>query len=230
MHSIILCDSTFSQLDDAAKRLADYQAILLLMGKVRVMNSISEVEAMSHSYPVDVMLVLTDKLGLHTEGFIQRNLLTQSTAIIVNANQWQQQQLAALLTCGRLTFVPDVLVASRLVSLVNLARIRFDAANKSIAEFKKLDDEVKGLKLLSQAKLIVMQQGFDEAKAHKIIQQQAMQKGVSVAQMSAQIIAVMTSDQAAKNAGISVMPENSAPHYGAGALNMKVTITNVSNM
>ncbi|UCX04216.1 ANTAR domain-containing protein [Shewanella glacialimarina] len=230
MHSIILCDSTFSQLDDAAKRLADYQAILLLMGKVRVMNSISEVEAMSHSYPVDVMLVLTDKLGLHTEGFIQRNLLTQSTAIIVNANQWQQQQLAALLTCGRLTFVPDVLVASRLVSLVNLARIRFDAANKSIAEFKKLDDEVKGLKLLSQAKLIVMQQGFDEAKAHKIIQQQAMQKGVSVAQMSAQIIAVMTSDQAAKNAGISVMPENSAPHYGAGALNMKVTITNVSNV
>jgi response regulator NasT len=123
-----------------------------------------------------------------------------------------------------------VLVASRLVSLVNLARIRFDAANKSIAEFKKLDDEVKGLKLLSQAKLIVMQQGFDEAKAHKIIQQQAMQKGVSVAQMSAQIIAVMTSDQAAKNAGISVMPENSAPHYGAGALNMKVTITNVSNV
>ena len=229
MYSIILCDSTFSQLDDAAKRLADYQAILLLMGKVRVMNSISEVEAMSHSYPVDVMLVLTDKLGLHTEGFIQRNLLTQSTAIIVNANQWQQQQLAALLTCGRLTFVPDVLVASRLVSLVNLARIRFDAANKSIAEFKKLDDEVKGLKLLSQAKLIVMQQGFDEAKAHKIIQQQAMQKGVSVAQMSAQIIAVMTSDQAAKNAGISVMPESSAPHYGATALNMNVASRNVSN-
>ncbi|WP_434926575.1 ANTAR domain-containing response regulator [Shewanella sp. HL-SH2] len=227
MHSVILSDPTFSVLDTAAQRLADYQTVLASLGKVSVVNSISAVERISTHF--DVLLVLTDTLEGQIDGFIQRCLLNQPTAIIVNVNQWQPQQLEGLLACGRLTFVPDIMVASRLLSLVDLARARLNAANKSIAEFKKLADEIKGLKLLNQAKLIVMQQGFDEAKAHQIIQQQAMQKGVSVAQMSAQIIAVMTSGQAEKNAGISVMPESSAPHYGATALNMNVASRNVSN-
>ncbi|WP_434931583.1 ANTAR domain-containing response regulator [Shewanella sp. HL-SH5] len=227
MHSVILSDPTFSVLDTAAQRLADYQTVLASLGKVSVVNSISAVERISTHF--DVLLVLTDTLEGLIDGFIQRSLLNQPTAIIVNVNQWQPQQLEGLLACGRLTFVPDIMVASRLLSLVDLARARLNAANKSIAEFKKLADEIKGLKLLNQAKIIVMQQGFDEAKAHQIIQQQAMQKGVSVAQMSAQIIAVMTPGQAAKNAGISVMPESSAPHYGATALNMNVASRNVSN-
>lgn len=227
MHSVILSDPTFSVLDAAAQRLADYQTVLASLGKVSVVNSISAVERISTHF--DVLLVLTDTLEGQIDGFIQRCLLNQPTAIIVNVNQWQPQQLEGLLACGRLTFVPDIMVASRLLSLVDLARARLNAANKSIAEFKKLADEIKGLTLLNQAKLIVMQQGFNEAKAHQIIQQQAMKKGLSVCQMSAQIIAVMTSGQAAKNAGISVMPESSAPHYGATALNMNVSSRNVSN-
>ncbi|WP_434951217.1 ANTAR domain-containing response regulator [Shewanella sp. HL-SH4] len=227
MHSVILSDPTFSVLDTAAQRLADYQTVLASLGKVSVVNSISAVERISTHF--DVLLVLTDRLEGQIDGFIQRCLLNQPTAIIVNVNQWQPQQLEGLLACGRLTFVPDIMVASRLLSLVDLARARLNAANKSIAEFKKLDDEIKGLKLLNQAKLIVMQQGFDEAKAHQIIQQQAMKKGLSVFQMSAQIIAVMTSNQVSAHAGISVMSENSAPHYGATALNMNVASRNVSN-
>ncbi|WP_434938339.1 ANTAR domain-containing protein [Shewanella sp. HL-SH8] len=226
MHSVILSDASFAVLHSAAQRLAEYQSVLSSLGRVSLLTSISAVETLSEN--VDLLLVLTDTLNGQIDGFIQRMLMNKPTATIVNVNQWQAQQLEGLLACGRLTFVPDVMAASRLLSLVDLAKVRLSAANKSIAEFKKLDDEIKGLKLLSQAKLIVMQQGFDEAKAHQIIQQQAMKKGLSVCQMSAQIIAVMTAGQTTENVGISVMPQSCAPHYGAVALNTDVAAISIS--
>ncbi|MCL1144307.1 ANTAR domain-containing response regulator [Shewanella gaetbuli] len=215
MRSLIICESSFSQRTAEANRLIEYQNALCSMGEAMVMTSLSQVERCKQLAEFDVVIVMCDELSPHMTGFILRIFEAAPQAMIVNASHWQQTQLERLLCCGRITFVPEKMAANRITSLVNLAQARFDAANKSIAEFKKLDDEIKGLKLLSQAKLIVMQQGFTEEKAHKIIQQQAMQKGITMAQMSAQIIAVMSTNSPAESCSTKGMLDNGAHQIGA---------------
>ena len=193
MRSLILCDATFLKFTDAVQRLEQYQAVLNSMGEVDIIGSISAAEKSYQQSNYDIILVLVDTLAHPMQSFILRALSVKPSVFIVNANHWDLQQLTELLTCGRLTFVPENLVASRLSHIVSLAKVRFITANNSLNEFKKLDDEMKQLKLIAQAKVFVMKQGFSEDKAHQIIQQQAMQKGLTMAQMSAQIIALMRS-------------------------------------
>ncbi|GAA0784514.1 MULTISPECIES: ANTAR domain-containing response regulator [Pseudomonadati] len=215
MRSLILCDTTFLQLDDAVPRLEEYQAVLNSMGEVDFIASICTAEKTYQQSKYDVILVLVDTLSHPMLAFIQRALSVKPSVFIVNANHWHLQQLTELLTCGRVTFVPESLVASRLSHLVNLAKVRFVTANHTLNEFKKLGDEMKQLKLIAQAKLIVMDQGFSEDKAHQIIQQQAMQKGLTIAQMAAQIISLMTSKTVQQTSSCSAVSENGAPHFGA---------------
>ncbi|MCW3171755.1 ANTAR domain-containing response regulator [Shewanella subflava] len=217
MRSLILYDATFLKLNDAALRLEQYQAVLNSMGEVDHIGSISTAEKNYQQSNYDMILVLVDTLTHPMQGFIQRALTVKPSVFIVNANHWHLQQLTELLACGRLTFVPESLAASRLSDLVRLAKVRFVAANNTRNEFKKLTDEMKQLKLIAQAKLIVMHQGFTEDKAHQIIQQQAMQKGLTIAQMSAQIVALMTPQTVQHASRDSAVSESGAPHFGASA-------------
>ncbi|MGI2169395.1 ANTAR domain-containing response regulator [Shewanella sp. MF05960] len=198
MRSLIFCDAGFSLVPVVDCDVVQYQACLAAFGHVSVLTSISQIEQRLHQQHVDTLLILTDQLHSQIQGLIQRTLAIKPMVIIVNAKSWQQDVLSQLLDCGRITFIPDMLTVNRLTSVISLAQIRFNAASKTLAEFKKLDDEIRSIKLLSRAKLIVMQQGFDETKAHQIIQQQAMLKGMSMAQMSAQIIALVSQSDRAR--------------------------------
>lgn len=201
MRSLIFCDPSFSVVPVVDCDVVQYQAGLAAFGHVTVLSSVSQVEQRLQQQEFDTLLVLTDSLDNQIQGLIQRTLINKPMVIVVNAKTWQQAALTNLLDCGRITFIPEMLTVNRLTSVISLAQARFNAASKTLAEFKKLDNEIRSIKLLSQAKLIVMQQGFDEAKAHQIIQQQAMQKGVSLAQMSAQIIALVSKPNRAEVIG-----------------------------
>ncbi|GGB64967.1 ANTAR domain-containing protein [Shewanella inventionis] len=222
MRSLILCDPSFSVVPVVDCEMVQYQACLAAFGHVTVLASISQVEQRLHQQQFDTLLILTDKLHSQIQGLIQRTLASNPMVIIVNAKSWEQTVLSELLDCGRITFIPDMLTVNRLTSVISLAQIRFNAASKTLAEFKKLDDEIRSIKLLSQAKLILMQQGFDEAKAHQIIQQQAMQKGLSLAQMSSQIIAVV--NQSKRDCAEPI--NHGAPHVGAVVSKVNINSTN----
>ncbi|WP_350431153.1 ANTAR domain-containing protein [Shewanella sp. H8] len=201
MRSLIFCDPSFSAVPVVDCDVVQYQACLAAFGHVTVLSSVSQVEQRLHQQTFDTLLVLTNTLDNQIQGLIQRTLTNKPMVIIVNAKTWQQAALTDLLDCGRITFIPEMLTVNRLTSVISLAQARFNAASKTLAEFNKLDNEIRSIKLLSQAKLIVMQQGFDEAKAHQIIQQQAMQKGLSLAKMSAQIIALVSKPNSAEVTG-----------------------------
>lgn len=231
MRSLIYCDASFSAVPVADCDIAQYQACLTAFGPVTVLTSVTKIEQRLQQQHFDTLLVLTDSLQGHILGLIQRILASKPLVIIVNAKTWQQTELTHLLDCGRITFIPEMLTVNRLTSVVSLAQARFSAASKTIAEFKKLDEEIRGIKLLSQAKLIVMQQGFDETKAHQIIQQQAMQKGVTLAQMSAQIIAVVsrttpstTHSTTQVKQDYPAVSKSGAPHYGAVASKVDMSV------
>lgn len=198
MRSLIFCDAGFSLVPVVDCDVVQYQACLAAFGHVSVLTTISQIEQRLHQQHFDTLLILTDGLHSQIQGLIQRTLAHKPMVIVVNAKSWQQDVLSQILDCGRITFIPDMLTVNRLTSVISLAQIRFNAASKTLEEFKKLDEEIRSIKLLSRAKLIVMQQGFDETKAHQILQQQAMQKGVSMAQMSAQIIAVVSQSDRAR--------------------------------
>jgi len=215
MRSLIFCDPSFSAVPVVDCDVVQYQACLAAFGHVTVLTSVSQVEQRLHQQTFETLLVLTDTLHGQIQGLIQRTLTSKPMVIVVNAKTWQQTALTDLLDCGRITFIPEMLTVNRLTSVISLAQARFDAASKTLAEFKKLDDEIRSIKLLSQAKLIVMAQGFDEAKAHQIIQQQAMQKGLSLAQMSAQIIAVARPQKSLLAPVTLAVSNNGAPHVGA---------------
>ncbi|MGP1721418.1 ANTAR domain-containing response regulator [Shewanella frigidimarina] len=215
MRSLIFCDSSFSAIPVVDCEVVQYQACLAAFGHVTVLTSVSQVEQRLHQQTFDTLLILTDTLHAQIQALIQRTLTSKPMVIVVNAKTWQQTALTELLDCGRITFIPEILSVNRLTSVISLAQARFDAASKTLAEFKRLDDEIRSIKLLSQAKLIVMAQGFDETKAHQIIQQQAMQKGLSLAQMSAQIIAVASPQKSQLSPVTIAMSKDGAPHVGA---------------
>jgi response regulator NasT len=215
MRSLIFCDLSFSAVPVVDCEVVKYQACLAAFGHVTVLTSVSQIEQRLHQQTFDTLLILTDTLHAQIQGLIQRTLTSKPMVIVVNAKTWQQTALTELLDCGRITFIPEMLSVNRLTSVISLAQARFNAASKTLAEFKKLDDEIRSIKLLSQAKLIVMQQGFDETKAHQIIQQQAMQKGLSLAQMSAQIIAIVTQHHGKPKSLNTAVNNDGAPHFGA---------------
>ncbi|MBB1439555.1 ANTAR domain-containing protein [Shewanella sp. SG41-4] len=215
MRSLIFCDPSFSAVPVVDCEVVQYQSCLATFGHVTVLTSVSQIEQRLHQQAFDTLLILTDTLHAQIQGLIQRTLTSKPMVIVVNAKTWQQTALTELLDCGRITFIPETLSVNRLISVISLAQARFNAASKTLVEFKKLADEIRSLKLLSQAKLIVMQQGFDETKAHQIIQQQAMQKGLSLAQMSAQIIAVVTRNNSPAEPLNTGANNDGAPHFGA---------------
>ena len=215
MRSLIFCDPSFSAVPVVDCDVVQYQACLAAFGHVTVLTSVSQVEQRLHQQTFDTLLVLSDTLHGQIQGLIQRTLTSKPMVIVVNAKTWQQTALTELLDCGRITFIPEILSVNRLTSVISLAQARFDAASKTLAEFKRLDDEIRSIKLLSQAKLIVMAQGFDETKAHQIIQQKKKKKGLSLAQMSAQIIAVASPQKSQVSPVTLAMSNDGAPHVGA---------------
>ncbi|QIR14280.1 ANTAR domain-containing response regulator [Shewanella aestuarii] len=220
MRALVFCEADISSKScQQSQQLDQHLSVLATLGQVTVSSSVSQVEKLIPQQDFDVLILITAKLTGVLHGFVLRLLNNKPLTIIVNAQQWHQDQLNGLLDCGRITFVPGDLAADRLVSLVNLAQTRFIAASKTWSKLQKLDEEMRSAKLINQAKLIVMQQGFDETKAHKIILQQAMQKGLSVVQMATQIIAIM-------NPGGSKV-ELGAPHYGAHITKVDMTQINL---
>lgn len=184
MIKLIYCDPSFT--DQTV--LVDYQTQFALNGKVILVNSLSELEQKVLSGTVECLLFLTLELTPIQLIFIERLMVAAPLPIIVNVRQWQTQVLSGLLNCGRITFVPDELSSHRLPMLINLAQARFTAASSTLASIQKLDNDIRIIKVVTQAKLVLMQQGITESTAHQLIQQQAMKKGLSVENMANQII------------------------------------------
>ena len=182
--NIIFCDGSFA----SPERVLEYQQALA--GSVVTVKNLSELEKRLLSSDITLLLVLTAHVHPIHQLFIKRLMDTAPLPIIINAAQWQGDNVDELLACGRITFVPDELSASRLPKLVDLAKARFTSASKTQTTLKKLDSDIRTVKLVSQAKLILIQQGMSEPKAHEMLQKQAMLQGLSCVEMAQRIIAL----------------------------------------
>ncbi|QFU22344.1 ANTAR domain-containing protein [Shewanella eurypsychrophilus] len=107
--------------------------------------------------------------------------------VIVNAKYWQKQALTRLLECGRVTFVPGELEPGRVEQVIELAKLRFSLANEQKQKLLQLESSLEAQKLLAKVKSRLQQNGLSESQAHKLLQKQAMDSGISVEQLVHQL-------------------------------------------
>ncbi|AQS36758.1 putative RNA-binding protein [Shewanella psychrophila] len=107
--------------------------------------------------------------------------------VIVNAKYWQKQDLTRILECGRVTFVPGEFESGRLDQIIELARLRFSLANEQRQKLVQLESSLEAQKLLAKVKSRLQQNGLSESQAHKLLQKQAMDSGISVEQLVHQL-------------------------------------------
>ncbi|MFS1422515.1 ANTAR domain-containing response regulator [Shewanella sp. 10N.286.48.B5] len=207
MVNYIYCDPSFNN----NALLTDYKIQLNQFQACVEVTSLSQLEQNVLKGNGSCLIFLTNELQPLQQAFIERLLSNTALPIIVNAQHWDENHLASLLLCGRVTFVPEQLSAKRLSSLVNLAKIRFDNASNMLEKVKQLDEKCVAMKLVSKAKSLLQLQGISEKVAHELIQKQAMSKGVTVAEMAKSIIA------AAKQIEANQRGTNRMQQFGASA-------------
>lgn len=150
-------------------------------------NCFSEVERMSLTASDDVLLLLTSRLTHSALAFMQRLMRYSSIPLLVNAQDWQHEELKCLLECGRVTFVPGQLEMTRLKSVVELARLRFEIAGTQLKKINSLENALRAQKQMAKVKAKLQAEGLTEAQAHELLRLQAMKQGISLDQFVGQL-------------------------------------------
>ncbi len=107
--------------------------------------------------------------------------------LIVNAKSWQQVELSRLLGCGRVTFVTSDFNIDRLDQEIELAKLRYKLAKEQLQKIKQLESAFESQKLIAKVKAKLQSNGLSESQAHKLLQKQAMETGLSIEQLVLQL-------------------------------------------
>ncbi|MEC4725760.1 response regulator NasT [Shewanella sp. D64] len=150
-------------------------------------NRLSEVERMNLNVSDDVLLLFTTSLSQRYLAFIDRLMRFSAVPLLVSAQNWQQEALKCLLACGRVTFVPGQLEMTRLKSVIELARLRFEGADMQLNKIISLENALRGQKQMAKVKAKLQAEGLTEAQAHKWLQTQTMKQGISLDQLIEQL-------------------------------------------
>lgn len=174
--------------DNSSKRCTDIQTQLSASG-FQWCKSLSEIEkALNQNNEIAVCFIFTPSLNDPLISMLVRQVNHNAVAFIVNAQTWHKSQLEHLMQCGRITFVLGDMDFATIEQYKLFAVTRFESATRLLTEITALSSEIEDMKLINQAKLIIVQQGYSESDAHTILQQRAMEKGVTLVQLAKQIV------------------------------------------
>lgn len=149
--------------------------------------SLRALESISLSPTGDQLLFFTASLTEKDICFLLRLLRFSAIPMIVNAADWEDEGLARLLECGRVTFVPGELDHQRILSIIQLSRLRFTLASKQVKKVLALESSMEAQKLLAKAKAELQRHGLSESEAHKSLQKRAMERGISIEKLVHQL-------------------------------------------
>ena len=151
------------------------------------LKSISEFERFELNNATDIVLMVVDTISASHLQFVERLMTFAPAPLIVTATNAAERQLSALLQCGRVTFVPQQFDFSRLAKVVQLAQIRFESANRLHNKVVELEHSLADDKRIQLAKHELQQSGLSEQAAHRVIQQVAMEKRISLPDSAASL-------------------------------------------
>ncbi|MFT5235992.1 MAG: hypothetical protein ACI90A_001358 [Shewanella sp.] len=151
------------------------------------LTNLSELERMTLTACDDVLLLFTKALTCKIVAFVDRLMTFSAIPLLVNAQDWQLADLKCLLECGRVTFVPGQLEITRLQSVIELAKLRFEGAGIQLSKISSLESALSGQKKMMKVKAKLQAEGLTEAQSHQLLQAQAMKKGISLERLVEQL-------------------------------------------
>lgn len=164
------------------RRSFNYQQELESAGhQLQPIENLSAIEKMHLAPSRDLLLLNTERvLDVHVN-FISRLMGFSPITVIISAESINDQQLLALLDCGRITYSPKEITVNRLNAVIELARVRFKVANQTLDKIRALESQLASQPVIELAKHKLQAMGLNEQQAHVQLQKYAMQRGQSLA-------------------------------------------------
>ncbi|MCL1145775.1 ANTAR domain-containing protein [Shewanella marinintestina] len=143
-------------------------------------TSLLECERIHFEAQSDLLLLNLKKITESHLAFIARLMEFSPVSLIVCSEKISENQLTCLLECGRITYTPQTLCVSRINAVIDLALLRFKAANHTLSKIEHLEQKLATEQIIYQAKSKLQSVGLNEQQAHQQLQQYAMQQGTSL--------------------------------------------------
>lgn len=150
-------------------------------------NTLSELERFSLKTDSDIVLLCVDSMTAMHVQFIERVMMFAAVPLIITSRRAEPSQIAALLQCGRVTYIPQQFNFARLDKIIELALIRFKTANQLLNKLAELELSLEEQKQVCVAKQQLQHIGLSEQDAHKALQQQAMSSGLRLTEVATQL-------------------------------------------
>ncbi len=118
--------------------------------------------------------------------------MLQPHPVIMFAEQDTPQIIQNVIKAGVSAFVVDDIQPERLNSIINIAVARFDEEQRLRRELAKTKHQLEERKLIDKAKgLLMSMRGISEVDAYKLLRKMAMDKGLTLAVVAANVIDVL---------------------------------------
>ncbi|QQX82092.1 ANTAR domain-containing protein [Shewanella sp. KX20019] len=167
----------------------DYEPLLNQVTKCNFelvkLDSLSAFERFSLKTDSDIVLLCVESITAIHVKFIERLMQFAPLPLIITSKSAERLDIAALLHCGRVTYIPQQFDFERLDNIIQLALIRFTTATQLLSKLAELEQCLQDQKLVDIAKQQLQQSGLSESDAHTALQQQAMSSGRSLASIAA---------------------------------------------
>ena len=155
--------------------------------QVTSLTKLQDIERVPLCNEQDLLVyVCSEMIGVDLQ-LLLRLMQFSPIPLVVNAKCWQKEDLRRLLECGRVTFVPGEFEPARLEQVIELAKLRFSLANEQQEKILQLESSLEAQKLLAKVKARLQQNVLSESQAHKLLQKQAMDSGISIEQLVQQL-------------------------------------------
>lgn len=138
--------------------------------------------------PTMLILYVKHLTKVH-QTLVGRCLSLNAMPVVVVAQTFEDLALTPLLSCGRVTFVPETLTTQRMVSVLQLARLRFDAANINLQKLAQYQQTIATQTLMAKAKRLLQSQGLSEPEAYACLRRQAMAYQMSIEAVASRLVA-----------------------------------------
>ncbi|WP_028766981.1 ANTAR domain-containing response regulator [Shewanella fidelis] len=150
-------------------------------------SSLFECERIHFAAKSDLLLLTLKTITEGHLAFIARLMHFSPVSLIVCTEKVNENQLTGLLRCGRITYIPQTLCASRINAVIELALLRFKMANHTLAKIAQLEQKLVTEQSIYQAKSKLQSVGLNEQQAHRQLQRYAMQQGSTLAAVAKEL-------------------------------------------
>jgi len=183
---VLLVDETFERaaLLKHALQEAGYQLAAHVTSSADLPGLVSELMP-------DVIIIASDSPDRDTLEHLCVISRDQPRPIVMFTHDDDSEKIRTAIQAGVSAYVVDGLKSERLRPIMDVAMARFQEFQSMRRELEKAEDLLAGRKDLDRAKGILMKQrGWTEEEAYQALRKIAMDKGLKLAEVARQVIAV----------------------------------------